>query len=147
MMQVKNPIFSSASGQIDCDVDHPIYGWIPFTARADGDDVSRAVYADALAQKPAPFTPPPQPSPAAILTAERTQMQCTRRQARIVLGPDTCAALDALADDPETPWALRQTLIYAQTWQRTAPEIDEIGWALGYDDEQIDALFRAASKI
>ena len=96
---------------------------------------------------PAPFTPPKPPSHAEILKAERAQMQCTRRQARIVLGQDTCAALDALADDTETPWAMRQTLLYAQTWERTAPEIDEIGWALGYDAEQIDALFRAASKI
>ena len=88
-----------------------------------------------------------QNTPAAILDAQRAQMQCTRRQARIVLGPDTCAALDAIADDPETPWAMRQTLLYAQTWDRTALEIDEIGWALGYDAEQIDALFRAASAI
>ena len=82
-----------------------------------------------------------------ILAAERAQMECTRRQARIVLGPEICAAIDALADDPETPWAMRQTLLYAQTWYRNAPEIDEIGWALGYDAEQTDALFRAAATI
>ena len=98
---------------------------------------------DLAAMSPRPFTPPV----ADILTAQRAQMQCTRRQARIVLGPDTCAAIDALADDPETPWAMRQTLLYAQVWERAAPEIDEIGWALGYDAEQIDALFRAASAI
>ena len=87
------------------------------------------------------------PVSADLIAAQRAQMQCTRRHARIVLGPDTCAALDAIADDPETPWAMRQTLLYAQTWDRTALEIDEIGWALGYGAEQIDALFRAASAI
>lgn len=96
---------------------------------------------------PSPFTPPKPLSPAEILAAERAQMECTRRQARIVLGPEICAAIDALADDPETPWAMRQTLLYAQTWYRNAPEIDEIGWALGYDAEQTDALFRAAATI
>ena len=99
------------------------------------------------AMSPMPFTPPKPLSPAEILAAERAQMECTRRQARIVLGPEICAAIDALADDPETPWAMRQTLLYAQTWYRIAPEIDEIGWALGYDAEQIDALFRLASTI
>ena len=110
-------------------------------------DLGNPKFAEWAALKPAPYQPPAPPSPAEILAAERAQMQCTRRQARIVLGQDTCAALDALADDPETPWAMRQTLLYAQTWERTAPEIDEIGWALGYDAEQIDALFRLASTI
>ena len=110
-------------------------------------EVTDPRFNDLAKMSPMPFSPPPPPSPAAILSAERAQMTCTRRQARIVLGPDTCAAIDALADDPETPWAMRQTLLYAQTWYRIAPEIDEIGWALGYDAEQTDALFRAAATI
>lgn len=71
----------------------------------------------------------------------------TRLQARLALGPDTCAALDAMADDPDTPWAMRQTLAYAQQWQRTHPSMDEIGWALGYDADQIDALFQMAATL
>ena len=74
-------------------------------------------------------------------------MKCSVRQARIVLGEEVCNTLDAMADDPETPWALRQTLKYATVWERTLPEIDEIGWVLGYTDEQIDSLFRQAMQV
>ena len=142
-MEYRNAKYNSF-GSIDCEIKHPDYGWIPFTAIDGGDATCQSVFDMASSGNPVPYVAP---SPSDVLQAERAQMQCTRRQARIVLGPDTCAAIDALADDPETPWALRQTLLYAQVWERAAPEIDEIGWALGYDAEQTDALFRAAATI
>lgn len=82
-----------------------------------------------------------------LIAAARKMMTCSRLQARLALGPDTCAALDVMADDPDTPWAMRQTLAYAQQWQRTHPSMDEIGWALGYDADQIDALFQMAATL
>ena len=82
-----------------------------------------------------------------LLAASRATMECSRLQARLALGPETCAELDAMAADPATPWAMRQTLLYAQTWQRLHPSMDEIGWALGYDAYQIDALFMLASTL
>ena len=33
-MQTRNPVFT-ASGTIDCEINHPTYGWIPFTASPD----------------------------------------------------------------------------------------------------------------
>lgn len=90
----------------------------------------------------------PQPPTAdEAIAAWRATMKCSRLQARLALGPDTCAELDAMAIDPATPWAMRQTLLYAQTWQRLHPSMDEIGWALGYDAYQIDALFLLASTL
>ena len=90
------------------------------------------------------FSPPTKEE---ITSIARAGMTCSRLQARLALGPDTCAVLDAMADDPTTPWAMRQTLAYAQQWQRTHTSMDEIGWALGYDAEQIDALFQLAAKL
>ena len=84
---------------------------------------------------------------AAELDAERAAMICSRLQARLALGAVTCAALDAMADDAETPWALAQTLKYAQTWHRLHETMDEIGWALDYTAEEIDALFRVAMTL
>ena len=81
------------------------------------------------------------------IAQQRQSMTCSRLQARLAIGPDTCAALDAMATDPNLPWAIRQTLAYAQDWQRTHPGMDEIGWALGYDADQIDALFRMAMTL
>lgn len=78
---------------------------------------------------------------------DRRAMTCTRLQARLALGEATCAVLDDMQDDPQTPWALRQTLKYAQTWQRTHPDIEAIGTALGYGPDDIDALFGAASRL
>ena len=95
---------------------------------------------------PAPYIPF-LPSLEELLAKERASMKCTVRQARIVLGEDVCAALDAMANDAEYPWAFRQTLKYATVWERTLPEIDEIGWALGYTPEEIDDLFRRAMTV
>lgn len=74
-------------------------------------------------------------------------LKCTVRQARIVLGEEVCNNLDAMSNDTEVPWALRQTLKYATTWERNLPEIDEIGYALGYTEEQIDDLFMQAMQV
>lgn len=82
-----------------------------------------------------------------MLDVERASMKCTVRQARIVLGEEVCATLADMANDDEYPWALRQTLKYATVWERTLPEIDEIGWALGYTPEEIDDLFRKAMAV
>lgn len=32
-IQIKNPVYSSSDhSTIDCEIEHPVYGWIPFTA-------------------------------------------------------------------------------------------------------------------
>mgnify|MGYP000998540394 CR=1 FL=1 len=41
---IRNPIYN-AVGTIDCELDHPAHGWIPYTASADDSDEScRAIY-------------------------------------------------------------------------------------------------------
>ena len=38
-------------GRIDCELDHPVHGWIPFAADPfDVSSVGRAIHADILAQ-------------------------------------------------------------------------------------------------
>lgn len=54
-MDIRNPIFTS-DGRIDCEIDHPIYGWIPFTAdENDVEEHGRDVYAAAILMGPAEF--------------------------------------------------------------------------------------------
>jgi hypothetical protein len=56
-MQIRNPVFT-ANGSINCEIEHPQYGWIPFTASsADPDALGREIYAAALAMGPAPYIP------------------------------------------------------------------------------------------
>jgi hypothetical protein len=56
-MQIRNPVFT-ANGAIICEVEHPQYGWIPFTADLlDPEKHGREIYEAALAMSPAPYVP------------------------------------------------------------------------------------------
>lgn len=87
------------------------------------------------------------PDPAEALAAERAGMVCSRLQGRLVLGEATCDALDAMAADPQTPWAMRQTINNAIEWRRTSEAMTELGYLLGFTPEQMDDLFRAAMVV
>ena len=84
---------------------------------------------------------------AETLAAERAAMKCSRLQGRLVLGEDTCDALDAIATDDLTPWAMRQTIQNAIEWNRTSQAMTELGFLLGYTEEQMDDLFRLAMTV
>ena len=77
----------------------------------------------------------------------RAAMSCSELQGRLTLGPEVCAMLDAMATNPLTPWAMRQTIAKAGTWYRLSQSIDELGYLLGFDDAQMDDLFVAAAKV
>lgn len=57
MIEYKNPCYNE-NGTIDVDINHPDFGWIPFTA--DPEDVEphgRQIFED-LKDEAAPYTPP-----------------------------------------------------------------------------------------
>ena len=87
------------------------------------------------------------PDPAEARAAERAAMACSRLQGRLVLGEATCNALDAIANDDLTPWAMRQTINNAIEWRRTSQAMTELGYLLGYTDAQMDDLFRLAMTV
>lgn len=65
-MNIRNPVFTE-DNRIDCEINHPVYGWIPFTA--DSNDVEqhgKEIYAAALSMGPAAYvqTPPVVPTKA-----------------------------------------------------------------------------------
>jgi hypothetical protein len=74
-------------------------------------------------------------------------MVVSRLQGRLTLGLATVAALDAIATDPQTPWAMRETINNAAEWRRTSQAMDELGYVLGYFPDQMDALFRVAAQV
>jgi hypothetical protein len=84
---------------------------------------------------------------AAKLEAQRDAMVCSRLQGRLVLGEDVCNLIDEIAADPKTPWAMRQTIANAIEWRRTSQSMTELGYLLGYTDEQMDDLFRHAMHV
>lgn len=142
----RNPVFT-ASGRIDCEIDHPAYGWIPFTVAADDAgaefDVAALDAAIRAAGGIAAYTPP---DPAAVLAAERATMRCSRFQARAALHvAGLLAQVEAAvaAADPlvQIAWA------DAVEFYRDSPTIAALQGAVGLTDEQVDDLFRSAAQI
>ena len=64
-MQFRNPVFA-ADGNIDCEINHPTYGWIPFTCNPNdtGAQFDTAALFSEMAPGAAPYMPPPPPVPA-----------------------------------------------------------------------------------
>jgi hypothetical protein len=73
-MEFRTPTYL-ADGRIDCEVNHPVFGWAPFTASAtDPDPAGAALFADIVAAgNIAPYVPPAPPTPdwSALINAER----------------------------------------------------------------------------
>lgn len=60
-MDIRNPQYT-ADGRIDCEIEHPTFGWIPFTAdQNDLEKHGRDIYAAALEMGPAAYVAPPTP--------------------------------------------------------------------------------------
>ena len=147
-MKIRNPQHT-ADGRIDCEIEHPVHGWIPFTADPnDIEEHGRQIHADILASgaKIAPYEPPPDPDPAEALAREREGMVCSRFQAKAALLQagllDQVEAVLAEADPvAKLAWA------DAVEFRRNSPTIAALAKSVDMTDEQVDDLFRAAKKI
>lgn len=142
----RNPSFTS-SGRIDCEINHPFHGWIPFTVDANDTgaqfDVVELDAAIRLAGGIAPYEPP---SGAELLAAERATMRCSRFQARAALhNAGLLGAVEAAvaSADPFVQIAWQD----ATEFYRGSPTIAALQAAVRLTDEQIDNLFRAAAQI
>lgn len=164
-MQLRNPIYT-ADGRIDCEIDHPIYGWVPFTASDhDLDVINRAVFAAAADAKPAPYVAPPPLDPAVVLESTRATMRLTRRQvfigmadAGLITAPEAIAvatvgtvpaainaAIQSLPAAQRTPALITFGLF--QTAYRTDPMVSLFQSTAGMDDAAMDAFFTTYAGV
>jgi hypothetical protein len=62
VMDYRAPAFN-AFGTIDCEIEHPIYGWIPFTCDPNdkGAELDAAAFYAEMRPHAAPYIPPPAP--------------------------------------------------------------------------------------
>lgn len=67
-----------ANGDIDCEVNHPTHGWLPYTASIDAPDPeNRRLFMDVVkGDDVAEYTPPPPPTYEELLAAWRNTAIC-----------------------------------------------------------------------
>lgn len=131
---------------IDVEINHPVYGWIPFTADPV-DPEGASVYENAVSGlygEVQPYTAPP-PAPPVVPQA------VTRRQARqalLMAGrlPDVQPAIDAIAD-PMQRGMVQIEWDDSQVFERTRPTLLALATAIGMTDEDLDALFTQAAQL
>lgn len=84
---------------------------------------------------------------AQALIQERAEMSCSRAQGKMAIGADVWAQVEAMANAPETPWALKVVIYDTYEWRRLDPNMDALIWAMGLTQEQADDLFRLATTL
>ena len=143
VMDIRNAKYNHA-GTIDCEIKHPRYGWIPFTADPnDVEPLGAQVFerVKGMAGACAPLTPEE------TLAYERASMVCSRSQGKLAIGPEIWGQVVALAEDPETPWGLKVAIYDTYEWRRLDPNMDALIWAMDLTQEEADDLFRLAMTL
>jgi hypothetical protein len=140
-MKTRNASYN-ASGVVDCEIEHPLYGWIPFTAMNDDPEpLGRAIYADAKAGKlgkVAKYSPPPVAPYSDRLALARGSARLTRREFFLAL--DAAGIYDTIMA-AELPRAAKIELDTATMFERNWPTLVEMAHSLGFADTDLDALF------
>ena len=136
----------TATTEIDCEINHPVYGWIPFTANQEDTGASFDVAAlwskMNLSVATQGYT---QPSLEEVLAAERATMACTPMQGILALGEVNWGTILAYRDTAS--WQEKVIIDSAQTWVRNSQNIAFFQYLLGFTDTQVDDLFRTAMLI
>lgn len=138
-MEYRNPK-KTAGVAIDCEINHPVYGWIPFTA--DPSDTGAAfdvasLYA-ALAADPntLEYVAPPPVVPQSV----------TPRQVRLVLlEQGLLASVEAMIAQQDE--ATKISWQYASEFRRNDPLLNQLAVNLSLTSQQIDEFFIAAAAL
>lgn len=126
-------------GMIDCEVNHPAWGWIP-TTLSPNDPITSALFEVASQGVVADYVPPPP----VTIEELRAGWVCSAAQARIALhrAGRLVAAESIVAADPE----LSIVWEYEATFHRMGDLFSALV-AGGFTPEEIDDLFRATETI
>lgn len=141
-MEYRNPVYN-AFGTIDCEVNHPRLGWVPFTASPDDVvEIGQTIFAEASSSA-APYVPPAPPTIEDVRTA---MAPISPRQLRLtLLSIDvTEAEVDAaLANNPAgmIEWK------YATVFHRAHPLLDSLAAGFSITPEQLDDLWAYAQTL
>jgi len=151
MMNYKNAIRNLVGG-IDCEIDHPDFGWIPFTANlGDSEPIGKIVYdtivdtAGGLDNIPSEVAPDPAVIAAEELAAWRANVAVTRFQAKAaMLQAGLLSQVEALISeaDPLTQLAWQEA-----GFDRSSDLVASLGAQLGLSETEVDDLFIVAQGL
>jgi len=151
-MQFRNAQ-SLGDGRFDCEIDHPIHGWIPYTLDpADTDNAVNNVALRAAIGKD--FEAYVAPTAAEVVLINRSNIvPISPLQGILTLGEKEWNKVLAFRDGvdadgvPLATWAQKVIINSALDWRRTSQNIAFFGHLLDYTDAQMDALFIAAAQV
>jgi hypothetical protein len=108
-MDYRNPAFNRF-GTIDCEIEHPKWGWIPFTCDPSdtGAEFNTAALFAEMQPHAAPYVeppPPPPPSPAELIDTYRRAVQAHIDATAQARGYDSGVSAASYAGDPNPAWA------------------------------------------
>lgn len=136
-MQWRNPAYN-AQGTIDVEINHPVYGWIPFTVVLNDTGAQfdvNAMRAEIIAAGSiAPYVPPP-PSPT-VVPASITKVQFVRAARAAGLWDAYKASIEAHPDWP-----------YVTEIPRNDTMVLQMAAGLGFTEEQLDNLWIAGKQL
>jgi hypothetical protein len=147
-INARNPKFSSEN-TIDLEFEHPVYGWVPFTANPDdveplGRELYALAYSGAFGTPDEYVPPPPQPPAPPTPAPPLIPTSVTMRQARLaLLGAGLLEQVNAAITDPaaQIEWE------YATTVERNSPLVQNLSIGLGLTEQQLDDLFTTAATL
>lgn len=155
-MNIRNPIFTE-DGRIDCEIEHPVYGWIPFTADPDDIEAYGAdIYEAALAMEPAPYVAPPAPptpvpnlSFAQLLIGLVTEQWITEAEGEAwlagTLPDDVLVVIDSLPANQR--FAAKARALRPSEVFRSDPLVAAMGAAAGNTEAEIDTFFQTYAGV
>ena len=118
-MEFRNPVFATVN-TIDCEINHPVYGWIPFTADPNDVEPIGAEVFNAAKGSAAPYIAPPE-VPVDLSADVRTERN---RRLREEVDPMVMNSLrwGDLTDEQRQAWADYRRALLDVTEQEGFPE-------------------------
>lgn len=144
-MQVKNLKYNRL-GTIDCEIEHPVYSWIPFTASPDDlEPLGVQIYNRGMSGEFGVIEPY---IPEELIIS--VPFVVTMRQARLALLQQGLLsqvqiAIDSLPSPQKE--AAQIEWDYSSEVHRNKPFVQLLGTALGLTEKQLDDLFLLASTL
>lgn len=137
-MEYRNAAYNR-HGTIDCEINHQVHGWIPFTADPnDPEELGRTIHAAALTGEVAAYV---EPEPVVVVPD-----RVTARQFKMQLEIDgLLASVDAWVASQEK--LVQIAYANSGTFLRTEPMLQAGFAALGFTQQQGDEFFTNAAAL